>query len=81
MGLENASSGLNNNFLRFIANQTDGKVISSEEDLTQLDEITRNPEENIIPREIRLWRKWYIPALFILLFCTELFIRKKKGLL
>lgn len=81
LGLEYASSGLNNNFLRFIAEQTDGKVISLENDLTNLADIDRNPDEKIIIKEIKLWRKWYIPSLFILLFCTELFIRKKKGLL
>jgi len=38
-------------------------------------------QNEITKREYDLYKKWYIPAIFILSFCLELFLRRRWGLL
>ncbi|MCK4358275.1 MAG: hypothetical protein KAW92_05955 [Candidatus Cloacimonetes bacterium] len=79
--LEESSTGINKSFLTFIASQTDGKIIETEEDFEQLLTLQREQKQVISTNELELWKKWYIPVIAIFLISLELFIRKRKGLL
>jgi len=79
--LEESSTGINTSFLKFIASQTDGKIVEDEEDFENLLTIRREPKQIVLTTEIELWKKWYIPVVAILLISSELFIRRRKGLL
>ena len=79
--LEESTTGLNNSFLKFVASQTDGKVIKTENDFKELLAIQRRVKQIVTTKEMELWKKWYIPVIAIFLISLELFIRKRKGLL
>ena len=80
--LEQSSHGIQTAYLEYIASKTGGRIIAEENALaSNLDDVPREYQKISIVKEIELWRKWYVPILALLLIITELFIRKKKGLL
>jgi len=75
---ENRDTGINLALLSYISNKTNGKLIENVSDLN----ISEAKQEIIKTRsEIPIYNKWYIITIFLLAFCTELFLRKRWGLL
>jgi len=75
---ENRDTGINLALLSYISNKTNGKLIDNLSDLN----ISEAKQEIInIRSEIPIYNKWYIITIFLLAFCTELFLRKRWGLL
>lgn len=75
---ESRDTGINLSLLSYISNKTNGKVIDKADDI----DILKAEKEIIQLRsEIPIYNKWYIIAIFLLAFCTELFLRKRWGLL
>lgn len=80
MNPEYRDRGFNPALLYYIANQTGGNVLTSDNfESFALDEPEIHTDR--VLREIPIYRKWYIIALFLLCFCSELFLRKRWGLL
>ncbi|MFC1898238.1 hypothetical protein ACFLYJ_01570 [Candidatus Cloacimonadota bacterium] len=77
---ESRDKGINAALLAYIAQKTDGEIINSESietlSIEKAAEIDRE-----LKREIQLYRKWYLIAVFLISFCTELFFRKRWGML
>ena len=77
---EKYDKGINKTLLSYIANRTNGGFFSDQE----IDEFVL-PQANVttkeLKKEIPIYRKWYLIAVFLLSFCTELFFRKRWGLL
>jgi len=75
---EYRDTGINLALLSYISNKTNGKLIDNLNDLNILE-----AKQEIIKlrSEIPIYNKWYIIAIFLLVFCTELFLRKRWGLL
>jgi hypothetical protein len=77
---ESRDRGFNASLLAFISDQTNGKLFYPE-DITEFE----FPEAQLKPFntsiEIPIYKKWYLIALFLLVFCLELFFRKRWGLL
>jgi hypothetical protein len=78
--LENRNRGFNIPLLSYIANQTGGKIYdeSSLKDLSFTKAIQKIED---LKKELPIYRKWYIIALFLICFCSELYLRKRWGLL
>ena len=75
---ESRDTGINLSLLAYISNKTNGKVIDKADDI----DILKAEKEIIQLRsEIPIYKKWYIITIFLLAFCTELFLRKRWGLL
>ncbi len=75
---ESRDTGINLSLLSYISNKTDGKIINKATDF----EIPKAEIEIIKLRsEIPIYKKWYLITIFLLTFCTELFLRKRWGLL
>lgn len=80
MNVEQRDFDFNLPLLGYLASETGGRIIP-------LDSVAGHqalPPEirtEILKREFNLYRKWYIPALFILSFCLELYFRRRWGLL
>ena len=75
---ESRDTGINLSLLSYISNKTNGKVIDKADDI----EIPKAEKEIIQLRsEIPIYKKWYVITIFLLAFCTELFLRKRWGLL
>ncbi len=75
---ESRDTGINLALLSYISNKTNGKLIDNLNDLN----ILEAKQENIkIRSEIPIYNKWYVITIFLLAFCTELFLRKRWGLL
>ena len=72
--------GFNQPLLAFISKQTNGKIINMEtlSDFTFPKAISKTEE---LKTELPIYRKWYLIAIFLVCFCTELFLRKRWGLL
>lgn len=72
--------GFNQPLLAFISKQTNGKIISEKtlSDFTFPRAISKIEE---LKTELPIYRKWYLIAIFLVCFCTELFLRKRWGLL
>ena len=72
--------GFNQPLLAFISKQTNGKIINVEtlSDFTFPKAISKIEE---LKTELPIYRKWYLIAIFLTCFCTELFLRKRWGLL
>ncbi|MBN2018322.1 MAG: hypothetical protein JW794_09380, partial [Candidatus Cloacimonetes bacterium] len=79
--LEQSTQGIQTAYLQYIASKTKGKMIVENSDLTHLLEIVRKNMVIKTTRDIELWKKWYLAVIAIFLVATELFLRKKKGLL
>ena len=77
---ERRNRGFNFPLLAYISRQTNGTILL-EEDLPgfQLDRAKPTTERRRL--EIPLYRHWLIITIFLLAFCTELYLRKKWGLL
>jgi len=56
-------------------------MLTSSDDFEEILRVRREPIIIKTSRDIELWKKWYLVVIAILLIATELFIRKKKGLL
>jgi len=75
---ESRDTGINLSLLSYISNKTNGKVIDKADDI----DIPKVEKEIIqIRSEIPIYKKWYIITIFLIAFCTELFLRKRWGLL
>ncbi len=77
---ENYDKNFNIPLLKFIGEQSRGKMIS----LNEIDNFQIYAVENFVEKiikEIPIYKKWYIITLFLLSFCLELFFRKRWGLL
>lgn len=75
---EGRDLGVNLTLLYYISNNTGGKVITGLSDI-DLPEVR---SEIIKTRtEIPVYKQWYIIVIFLISFCTELFLRKRWGLL
>ncbi len=77
---ESRDRGFNTSLLAYISDQTNGKLFYPE-DITEFE----FPEVQLMSFkkriEIPVYKKWYLIALFLLVFCLELFFRKRWGLL
>ena len=78
--LENKDYGYNLPLLSWLASQNNGKMLLNPE-LDTFSVVPAVKEILISRREIALYKKWYILALFILAFCIELYLRRRWGLL
>ena len=77
---EARDKGFNQPLLAFISKQTNGKIISTETfPEFSFPKATSKIEE--LKTELPIYRKWYLIAIFLVCFCTELFLRKRWGLL
>jgi len=68
----------NSQLLAWLAYESGGKIVHSLSDVPIPKPYKEERIENI---EVALYKKWYIISLFILLFCLELFLRRRWGLL
>ena len=75
---ESRDNGINISLLSYISNKTYGKLID-DPDLLEIP--TAEKEITKIRSEIPIYKKWYLITFFLLVFCTELFLRKRWGLL
>ncbi len=79
---ESRDTGINLSLLSYISNKTKGRVMRGAIDKSSDLEIPTAEKEIIILRsEIPIYKKWYVITIFLLTFCTELFLRKRWGLL
>ncbi|MDA3814664.1 MAG: hypothetical protein PF570_10490, partial [Candidatus Cloacimonetes bacterium] len=75
---ESRDNGINLSLLSYISNKTNGKLIDNP-DLLEIPEAEK--EITKLRSEIPIYKKWYLITIFLLTFCTELFLRKRWGLL
>lgn len=78
--MESRNRGYNYPLLSFISRQTGGEVHRDDD----LDSYSIEPavkRVDTVRYEIPLYRHWLIIALFLVSFCTELYLRKRWGLL
>ena len=76
--IEDRDHDYNLPLLSWIASASSGKLLHQGSDYKPIPaEITKTTET----KEVPLYRKWYILALFILAFSLELFLRRRMGLL
>jgi hypothetical protein len=64
--------------LQYITSESRGRMIY---DAQSFSPIPAQATERIERNEFAMYRKWYIISLFILIFCVELFLRRRWGLL
>jgi len=79
--LEQSTRGIQKAYLQYIASKTKGDMLTSPENFKKLSGVKREMKIVKKSHEIELWKKWYLAVIAILLIATELFLRKKKGLL
>ncbi len=79
--LEQSTQGIQKAYLQYIASKTKGEILTSSDDFEKILTVQREPIIIQSTRDIELWKKWYLAVIAILLIATELFLRKKKGLL
>ena len=70
--------GINKALLAYICRITNGQLLKSADDVNMPD---KQLQYQKIVREIPLYTKWYLIAIFLLAFCLELYLRKRWGLL
>jgi len=75
---ESRDLGINLELLSYISNTTGGKVITELSEINFPKVISKTIK---IRSEIPIYKKWYIIAIFLVAFCTELLLRKRWGLL
>jgi len=78
--IETRDYGYNLSLLSWLANETGGKLLFKS-NLNTYQPVPAKPFAQISRKEIPLYKKWYVISLFILTFCTELFFRRRWGLL
>lgn len=78
--LEERDLGYNIPLLNWIATQTGGKFYTVE-DTQSLKPVRASSVKKIERRDFPLYKKWYLITLFIFVFCLELFLRRRWGLL
>ncbi len=78
--LEARDLGYNLPLLGWISVQTGGRLLSVDDALSYKP-VKATEAERIEKREFPLYKKWYLICLFILVFCLELFFRRRWGLL
>ncbi|MDP2174035.1 MAG: hypothetical protein Q8M98_05355 [Candidatus Cloacimonadaceae bacterium] len=66
--------------LSWLANDSGGKLLTALS-LADFNPLPAQSREFTERKEIPIYRKWYLISLFILLFCLELFLRRRWGLL
>ncbi len=66
--------------LSWIAWESGGKMLD-QSSISTFNPLPPTKEQVTVRNEIPLYKKWYILSLFILTFCTELFFRRRWGLL
>ncbi len=77
---ESRDLGYNISLLSWIASQTGGKFmnIAEAKDIKPLKAVMSKRTEK---SEFPLYKKWYLISLFVIVFCFELFLRRRWGLL
>jgi hypothetical protein len=78
--LEARDLGYNLPLLGWISVQTGGRFLNADDALSYKP-VKAAESERIEKREFPLYKKWYLICLFILMFCLELFFRRRWGLL
>ncbi|MCF7919968.1 MAG: VWA domain-containing protein [Candidatus Cloacimonetes bacterium] len=76
---ESRDRGINRALLSFLAEETGGKFYWNNDILAEYP--AGEVRYEYLHKEIPLYKKWYTIALFLLVFCTEIFFRKRWGLL
>ena len=79
--LEQSTHGIQKAYLQYIASKTNGDMLISRMDFEKVLRVQREFKIIKIFRDIELWKKWHLAVIAVLLIATELFLRKKKGLL
>ena len=77
---ESRDRGFNLPLLSYIADKTEAKIIS-EKNISEFTFPKAKFKNVLIKTEIPVYRKWYLITLFLVSFSTELFFRKRWGLL
>jgi len=78
--LEARDLGYNTSLLNWIAFQTKGRLLNLE-DVESYQPAKAVKTDQIEKRDFPLYKKWYLITLFIIVFCLELFFRRRWGLL
>ena len=78
--IESRDFGYNLSLLAWLAAETQGKLLYAS-NLNTLKPVPAVKEMLVTRKEIALYKKWYILSLFILVFCVELYLRRRWGLL
>jgi hypothetical protein len=77
LAAESRDRGVNLPLLTLVAHATGGKLLSPGE-APSLPEVKPIREDRRV--EYPLYRKWWLIALFLIAFCLEIFLRKRRGL-
>lgn len=77
---EKRDAGFNTPLLSYISETTGGKMYKLD-DLENLQVSTSETQTFTRKIEIPIYKKWYLITLFIILFCIEIYLRKRWGLL
>jgi hypothetical protein len=78
--LEARDLGYNTPLLSWITAQTGGRFFNADEALTYKP-VRASEQDRIEKKEFPLYKKWYLICLFIMVFCLELYFRRRWGLL
>ncbi|MBN1326622.1 MAG: hypothetical protein JW996_01600 [Candidatus Cloacimonetes bacterium] len=77
---ESRDQGFNLSILSYISELTGGKIYDPQELESMISE-DFTPREEELKTEIPIYKKWYLIAIFIIVFSLELYLRKRWGLL
>jgi len=72
--------GYNNSLLNWISQQTGGRTLHLEE-AANYQPVKAVKADRMERKDFPLYKKWYLISLFIIVFCLELFFRRRWGLL
>lgn len=72
--------GYNHSLLNWISQQTSGRTMHLEE-AANYKSVKAVKAERMEKKDFPLYKKWYLISLFIIVFCLELFFRRRWGLL
>lgn len=78
--VESRDYDYNLSLLYYLANSSGGELLTLE-DVAIYAPLSAQKEEYISTKEFELYKKWYILSVFVLVFCVELFLRRRWGLL
>ncbi|MFO7659388.1 MAG: hypothetical protein R6V77_00575 [Candidatus Cloacimonadaceae bacterium] len=72
--------GYNHTLLSWITQQTSGRIMNLEE-TANYQPVKAVKADRMEKKDFPLYKKWYLITLFIIVFCLELFFRRRWGLL
>jgi hypothetical protein len=78
--LEARDLGYNLPLLSWVSSQTGGRFTNADEALNYKP-VKASRQDRIEKKEFPLYKKWYLICLFIIVFCLELYFRRRWGLL